>query len=264
VLPSPPDLDRHVMRELPIDEVWNYINPLMLYGKHLGLKGRFEDLIVKGDEKARKLWHLMEELKDESRTGGMVARAVWQFFPAIAIGDTVRLHRPGDREAVLTEFAFPRQTHGDGLCVADFVSEHHGDHIGMFVVTAGEGIRELYEKYKADGEFLKSHGIQALAIETAEAAAEWLHHKLRGQWGIPDAPGTTMQDRFRAKYRGKRYSFGYPACPDLALQGPLFDLLRGDDIGVTLTEEFMMEPEASVSAFVLHHPEARYFGVRDE
>ena len=128
-------------------------------------------------------------------------------------------------------------------------------------MTAGEGIRARAEQLKERGDLLKSHAIQALALETAEAAAEWLHHKLRGRWGIPDEPGTTMRDRFRAAYRGKRYSFGYPACPDLSLQRRLFDLLRPEDIGITLTEGFMMEPEASVSAVVLHHPDARYFSV---
>ena len=86
-----------------------------------------------------------------------------------------------------------------------------------------------------------------------------MHHKLRGQWGFPDPAGLSMLDRFRANYRGKRYSFGYPACPDLALQEPLFDLLDPGEIGIELTEGHMMEPEASVSALVLHHPEAKYF-----
>ena len=114
---------------------------------------------------------------------------------------------------------------------------------------------------KERGDYLKSHAIQALALETAEAAAEWLHHKLRGQWGYADEPGTTMKDRFRARYRGKRYSFGYPACPDLSMQEPLFGLLQPGEIGIELTDEHMMDPEASVSALVLHHPDAQYFSV---
>ncbi len=250
--PAPPDLDRHVLRQLPLDEVWTYVNPLMLYGKHLGLKGRIEE----GGEKAEKLVALIDELKAESRPGGvapMAARAVWRFFPARREGDGMRI---GERL-----FPFPRQPKGQRLCIADFISEGPGDHVALFVVTAGEGIRARYEELKARGDYRKSHGVQALAIETAEAAAEWLHRKLRGLWGFPDAPATTMADRFRAHYRGKRYSFGYPACPDLALQAPLFEMLDPGEIGVTLTDEFMMEPEASVSALVLHHPEARYFGV---
>jgi 5-methyltetrahydrofolate--homocysteine methyltransferase len=105
------------------------------------------------------------------------------------------------------------------------------------------------------------HALQALAIETAEAAAEWLHARLRNLWGFPDPPDTTMRDRFRSHYRGRRYSFGYPACPELEDQATLFALLRPEEIGVTLTDGYMMEPEASVSALVFHHPDAIYFGV---
>ncbi|MHC4548360.1 MAG: methionine synthase [Planctomycetota bacterium] len=262
--PPPPDLNRHVMRRLPLDEVWHYVNPHMLYGKHLGLKGRFEELVAARDEKALQLRALIDELKEEARRGGMVARAVWQFFGAGRCGDAIRLHAATDRERTLFEFPFPRQERGDRLCLADYVAEGPDDHLCLFVVTAGEGIRARAERYRAAGAYLKSHAVQALALETAEAAAEWLHHKLRGRWGFPDPPGTTMRDRWRAQYRGKRYSFGYPACPDLALQEPLFALLEPGEIGVTLTEEHMMDPEASVSGLVLHHPEARYFSVRNE
>jgi 5-methyltetrahydrofolate--homocysteine methyltransferase len=120
-------------------------------------------------------------------------------------------------------------------------------------------VRQRAEELKAAGEYLLCHALQALAVETAEAAAEWLHRKLREKWGFPDPPETTMVDRFQARYRGKRYSFGYPACPELADQATLFHLLDGRKIGVELTEGFMMDPEASVSALVLHHPQARYF-----
>jgi 5-methyltetrahydrofolate--homocysteine methyltransferase len=106
--------------------------------------------------------------------------------------------------------------------------------------------------------------LQALALESAEAAAEWLHRRIREDWGFPDAPSLTMHQRFTSRYRGKRYSFGYPACPNLEDQGPLFTLLRPEDIGVELTEGSMMEPEASVSALVFHHPDAAYFSVTAE
>src|SRR5207244_10563291 len=100
---------------------------------------------------------------------------------------------------------------------------------------------------------------EALALEAAEGAAEWVHARLREGWGFADPPETPRKQLFQARYRGKRYSFGYPACPDLEQQAPLFDLLRPQDIGVELTEGFMMEPEASVSALVFHHPDATYF-----
>ena len=273
-VPAPPDLDRHVMMHLSLDEVWGYLNPKMLYGKHLGLKGNFAELLERGDEKARSLKTTIDELKSISRpgrggAGAMVARAVWQFFPAARDGDTVRLYQPGSPARVVSELAFPRQARGEGLCLADYVrplgaNGQPRDSVAAFVVTAGEGIRGRYEAYKAEGEYLKSHAIQALAVETAEAAAEWLHQRLRGQWGFPDGGGVSMMDRFQAHYRGKRYSFGYPACPDLGMQRKLFDVLLPEEIGVTLTEEFMMDPEASVSAIVMHHPDAKYFSAGKE
>jgi 5-methyltetrahydrofolate--homocysteine methyltransferase len=128
------------------------------------------------------------------------------------------------------------------------------DHIALFVVTAGAGVRERSEEWKRAGEFVKSHGIQALAIETAEGCAEWLHRRIREDWGFPDPPSMTMHDRFTSKYRGKRYSFGYPACPNLDDQQGIWNLLHPEDIGVRLTEGMMMEPEASVSALVFAHP----------
>ena len=103
--------------------------------------------------------------------------------------------------------------------------------------------------------------LAALSLETAEAYAELLHSQLRSLWGFPDSPEMTMLERFQAKYLGCRYSFGYPACPRLDDQAKLWKLLQPEEIGVQLTDGFMMDPEASVSALVVHHPEAKYFGV---
>ncbi len=114
---------------------------------------------------------------------------------------------------------------------------------------------------KESGKYLKSYILQALAIESAEAYAEWVHSQVRMMWGFPDQTEMTMMERFQAKYRGKRYSFGYPACPNLDDQTELFKLIRPEQIGVQLTEGFMMDPEASVSAIVFHHPQASYFSI---
>ena len=273
-IPQPPDWERHVMQRLSLDEVWSYVNPKMLYGKHLGLKGDVTALCEQGDEKALSVKHTVDALKTVCRPppaggGGMHARAVWRFFRAGSEGDRIVIFDCESPNKRRVEIPLPRQAAGERLCMADYVrplsrAGEPTDNVALFVVTAGAGIRELYERYKADGAYLLCHAIQALALETAEAAAEWLHHKLRGQWGFPDPNETTMLDRFQAHYRGKRYSFGYPACPDLGLQKPLFELLDPAEIGVTLTDELMMEPEASVSAVVLHHPEAKYFSVGKE
>jgi 5-methyltetrahydrofolate--homocysteine methyltransferase len=192
--------------------------------------------------------------------GWLTARAMYRYFPASSEGNTLHVGVPGGGQAC---FRFPRQVAGERLCLADFVHPRDGassqDSVAFFITTAGEGIRQRAEELKNAGEYLLCHALQALAVETAEAAAEWLHRKLREQWGFPDPPETTMVDRFQGRYRGKRYSFGYPACPELADQATLFQLLDGRKIGVELTEGFMMDPEASVSALVLHHPQARYF-----
>jgi 5-methyltetrahydrofolate--homocysteine methyltransferase len=257
--PPPPDLDRHVV-ELDLDRVWDYLNLQMLYGKHLGLKGSVKRLAAEGNEKVAKLAALIEELQSIARGGGMKARAVWRFFPAEAAGNWITLFDPATREPrePAAAWEFPRQAREGGLCLADYILP--GDHLALFVTTAGEGVRERVERWKAQGEYLKSHAFAALALETAEAAAEYLHACLRRRWGFPDSPDLSLDDQLRSCYRGKRYSFGYPACPDLGFQRQLFAVLAPEDIGVTLTEGDMMEPEASVSALVFHHPDARYFG----
>jgi 5-methyltetrahydrofolate--homocysteine methyltransferase len=230
----------------------------MLYGRHLGLRGSVEKLAAAGDPKLARLREIVDEVQAIGRDGAMPVRAVWRFFPAAAEGDRLVLRSPEDGEPVAA-WDMPRQPSGPGLCVTDFVLP--GDHVALFVTTAGEGVRERVEAWKDAGEYVKSHAFAALALETAEAAAEWLHRKLRAEWGFPDPPDITDQEIFSARYHGRRYSFGYPACPDLAGQRLLFELLRPADIGVELTEGDMMDPEASVSAIVVHHPEARYFGV---
>jgi 5-methyltetrahydrofolate--homocysteine methyltransferase len=191
-------------------------------------------------------------------------RVAWQFFEAEGEGNDLRLYAGRGATTPAATFSFPRQTKEPGLCLADYVLPRRGgerDHVALLVTTAGAGVRELAEEAKQRGEYVRSHALQALALETAEAAAEWLHTRLRNLWGFPDPPETTMRDRFRSRYRGKRYSPGYPACPELADQKILFALLSPEELGVSLTDGYMMDPEASVSALVFHHPDAVYFGV---
>jgi 5-methyltetrahydrofolate--homocysteine methyltransferase len=236
----------------------------------MGLRGRFNDLIAAGDQRALELEEKIERVKEECRAGVMKVRVAWQFFEAEAEGNSIHLFAPGSSksssavEAPLETFRFPRQRKPDGLALSDLVlppGQAGRDHVALFVTTAGEGIREIAEEAKEAGEYLRSYALQALALETAEAAAEWLHSRLRSLWGFPDPDSLTRQALFQARYRGKRYSFGYPACPDLDSQAGLFRVLHPEAIGVLLTEGFMMEPEASVSALVFHHPDATYFSV---
>ena len=275
--PVPPDLKRHVLADFDLEEVVRWINPLMLYGKHLGLKGNIEKLAAQGDAKARDLKASVERMIDTVRRDKiMTPKAVYRFFPALAHGNDLVLYKTskkeealaGGAEAVITRFAFPRQTSDRGLCLSDYVRGPGAeglDYVALFATTCGEGVRARAEQLKKDGRYVESIVLQALAIESAEGLAELVHARLRAMWGFPDAAGTSMQQRFQAKYRGIRVSFGYPACPRLEDQALLFPALDVEAaIGVRLTEEYMMDPEASVSALVFHHPEARYFGIKEE
>jgi 5-methyltetrahydrofolate--homocysteine methyltransferase len=232
----------------------------MLFGRHMGYKGNFEKDLFHRNAKALDLHHEMELVKHEA-SAFMKVRAVWQFFEAERDGNAIVLFEPGAKNPLHT-FRFGRQPRPDGLCLSDYILDPVNglrDHIALFVVTAGEGVREHSEAAKSAGEFLKSHALQALAIETAEGCAEWLHRRIREDWGFPDPEDMTMQERFTSRYRGKRYSFGYPACPNLEDQEGIWKLLRPEEIGVKLTDGFMMDPEASVSALVFHHPDCAYF-----
>ncbi len=273
--PPPSDWERHILKNTPIEQVWQYVNPLMLYGRHLGVKG---DVIRKWqsgqkiDSKSEEIFEAVSQVKKRYKTN-LKPKAVYQFFRVVSEGNLLTVYgstgspcsdNPNSAHPELVEglqcvFTFPRKS----LCLSDFVNPTGAapDNIAMFCTTVGEGIRDVADELKKKGHYLESIVLQVLALESAEAYAEWLHAQIRKIWGFPDSPEMTMMERFQAKYRGKRYSFGYPACPNLEDQKRLFQILKPEEIGIELTEGFMMDPEASVSAIVFHHPQAIYFSV---
>ncbi|HPC82019.1 MAG TPA: methionine synthase [Thermoanaerobaculaceae bacterium] len=258
-VPPPPDLVRHVLPELPLDDVFAHLNWQMLLGKHLGVRGAVKRLLEAHDVRVEEVARRVEALQDAAATRKWLQpAAVYQFYRAIGRGDEVVVLDAAGRE--LAALPFARQTRPPHACAADWVSPDPDarDAVALFVTTTGTGVRERADELRAAGRLADSIALQALALETAEAAAEWLHRRLRALWGFPDPPEMTMEERFRAAYRGIRLSFGYPACPAIEPQAELFRLLEPDIIGVQLTEGYMMEPEASVSAVVFHHPEGRY------
>ncbi|MGH7274916.1 MAG: vitamin B12 dependent-methionine synthase activation domain-containing protein, partial [Nitrospiria bacterium] len=262
-VPRPPDYELHIPRNVDLRQIFSYINPTMLYGKHLGLRGTFDQLLASGDEKAVKLKGQVEALQRQIvERSLMMADGIYRFYPCQSREGDLLIYDPEDPTRVIETFSFPRQPSGERLCLSDYcreVTSGEMDAIAMFVVTCGRGIRELSHLWKEAGEYLRSHMLQAIAIESAEAFAEWLHTKIRADWGFADPPDLSIKDVLKNKYRGIRVSFGYPACPDLADQRKLFKLLDPSQIGMDLTEGDMMDPEASVSALVFHHPEAKYF-----
>ncbi len=263
-IPSPPDLKTHVIDSYDLGEVFDFVNPIMLYTRHLGFKGDFAKAVEAGDPRAVELRDNVEAVEAEMLARDDInARGVYRFFPARSKGTTLEI-RSSAFDDVLGRFEFGRQQRDGGLCLTDYVSPDRKDYIAMFATTIGPGIRDLAEKWKNDGDYLRSHILQALALEGAEAMAELLHQKLRTMWGFADPSDITNKDLYQARYRGVRVSFGYPACPRLEDQTELWRLLDPTPhIGVELTEGCMMDPESSVSAVVFHHPEAKYFSLSE-
>ncbi|WP_374018801.1 methionine synthase [Paenibacillus thiaminolyticus] len=261
----PPDLERHVLRNIPVPQVIPYVNMQMLLGHHLGMRGSVEQRLKERDPKTVELKETVDRiLREEAESGVLQANAMYRFFPAQSEGDYIHIYNPERQDEVLHTFTFPRQQVEPYMCLADFLrSKESGvmDYVGFLVVTAGKGVRERSDEFKQQGEYLRSHALQSVALELAEGLAERIHHMMREVWGIPDPAEMTMKERFGARYQGIRVSFGYPACPNLEDQAPLFRLMQPEDIGVHLTEGFMMEPEASVTAMVFAHPQGTYFNV---
>ncbi len=261
--PKPPFLDRVTEKESP-DILFNYINPKMLLGKHLGIKGREINAILENDldkintteegKKAVEIFQNVKNIFNKYKETHLIAKSTFQFFNTYSKGNELFIMDKAGK--TLTSFNFGQNLRGENL--VNYLNPA-GDSLAIFVVTVGNNISHEAEKLKKQGSYLESHTLSALALELAEAYAEYLHQKIRTLWSISDSPGIKMIDLFQAKYRGKRYSLGYPSCPNLNDQEKIFALLNPKEIGVTLTEGMMMSPEASISAICFHHPEAKYF-----
>ena len=207
---------------------------------------------------------VFDELKARSkREALLVPRVVYGYFHCQSSGNDLIIY-DGDTRNEKTRFTFPRQPAGKRLCLADyFASVESGqlDVVAFHLVTMGRRASEYaQELFKADNysDYLYFHG---LSVEAAEALAELWHKKIREELGIAGKDATNLNELFRQGYQGSRFSFGYPACPNLEDQAKLFELLDPSRIDVELTEEFQLDPEQSTSAIIIHHPEARYFSI---
>ncbi|MGM9987147.1 MAG: methionine synthase [Bacillaceae bacterium] len=261
----PQSLNRIMLGNINISQVAPFINRRMLFSHHLGFKGNFDKKLQEKDEKAITLNEIVNELVAHA-DDYIKPKAIYQFFPAQSKGDTIYIYHPENKKEIIETFTFPRQQHGQQLCLADYLRPvgDEMDYVAFLSVTAGGNVREIAEQWKQEGDYLRCHALQSLALETAEGLAEMVHMLIRDKWGFSDPVTMSMTDRFKAKYQGIRVSFGYPACPNLEDQQKLFKLLRPEEIGVQLTEGFMMNPEASVTAMVFAHPEAKYFSVTEK
>ncbi|MBI4041819.1 MAG: methionine synthase [Deltaproteobacteria bacterium] len=270
--PLPPDYERHVLRYTSIEHIFSFMNPLMLYTRHLGISGSvakqlqnidhnpsLKQALSQKDSKAIEIYEMVQSVKEEyKKSDALRPTAVYQFFKAKGQENRIALFLHPEDPMPSHFLTFPRQKKPPYLCLSDFVHPKE-DALAFLATSVGKGLREEVAHLKQAGQYLKSHILQILALESAEAYAELLHAHIRKAWGFLDPESLTKKDLFQANYRGKRFSFGYPACPNLEDQKILFELLKPQDIGMTLTDGYMMDPEASVSAVVFHHPKAVYF-----
>ena len=264
-VPEPPFWGDRVIESVPLDEVYAYINKVALYrGQWQFKKGRSsaEDYQKLIEDQVDPLFDRMaRECRDDET---LQPRVVYGYFPCASSGDDLILYDPKDPDRSLEQFSFPRQSGRKNLCISDFfrAADSGGrDVIGLTCVTVGSEVsRHARKLFEADeySEYLYLHGF---GVECAEALAELWHKRMRQELGIDGDDAPRVRDLFTQKYRGSRYSFGYPACPDLSDQDKLFRLLDPQRIGCTLTENWQIDPEQSTSAIVVHHPEAKYFVV---
>ena len=260
-IPEPPFYGSRVVEDIKLDDVFAFINETALFkGQWQFKQGRtpvdqYQALVR---DKVRPIY---EELKERSkREELLVPKLVYGYFRCQSEGNDLIVYNE-DKEV---RFSFPRQPAGKHLCLSDFFASRESgkmDVVAFHLVTVGRRASEYAQQlFKADNysDYLYFHG---LSVESAEALAELWHKRIREELGIAGADSPDLSRLFRQEYQGSRYSFGYPACPDLEDQEKLFELLDPARIGVELSEEFQLEPEQSTSAIIVHHPEAKYFSI---
>lgn len=261
---KPETLNKQIITNIKAKDVFPFINLQMLIGKHLGLKWIVGKMLEKQDSRTVKIYNEIKEIIEHGDEYFDIT-AIYKYFPVRRKNGKEKNEfsleiLSDDLTEVIETFNFPRQKYGQYLSLNDYVNPDGIDYVGFFVVTAGEKSRIVSNELKAKGEFYKGHLVNSIGLELAEATSEYIHQIMRKDVGIIDKELQT-EDILKANYQGNRYSFGYPACPDLSDQKKLFKLLKPEIYGIKLTDEFMMYPEASVSAIVFSQPFCKYFNM---
>ena len=262
-IPRAPFYGSRVVDDIPLDDVFAFINETALFkGQWQFKQGKtpaeqYQTLVR---DKVRPIYDALKERTKQQRL--LVPKVVYGYFPCQSEGNDLIVYDEGQNERL--RFTFPRQPAGKHLCLADFFASRESgkmDVVGFHLVTVGRRASEYSQQlFKADNysDYLYFHG---LSVESAEALAELWHRRIREELGIAGADASDIAKLFHQQYQGSRFSFGYPACPNLDDQQKLFTLLNPSRIEVELTEEFQLEPEQSTSAIIVHHPEAKYFSI---
>jgi len=261
-IPNPPFFGSRVIKGIQLADYSGMLDERALFVGQWGLKGNrgeYEQMVE--SEGRPRLRALLNEVQSK---GWLNAAVVYGYFPCYSEGnDLVILHHEGELKGTeRIRFTFPRQSRDRRLCISDFfASKESGktDVVAFHVVTMGSAVSEAAAKLFADNnyrEYLELHG---LSVQLTEALAEHWHARMREELNVKSEDSSELQGILDQGYRGSRYSFGYPACPDLEQQVQLCELLDPSRIGVELSEEFQLHPEQSTSAIIVHHPEAKYF-----
>jgi 5-methyltetrahydrofolate--homocysteine methyltransferase len=247
------------VRDIPLDEVFALLDLDELFRLQWGGRGSGEQFTRAVREEFEPT---LERLKADAKANGWLApRAVYGYFPAQAQGNDLVVYDPaayasdGGSLREIARFHFPRQVGRERLCIADYFRAAESgdvDVVGFQLVTVGDEATRRFEELQARGDYSEAFYAHGLAVEAAEAVASWMHQRQRRELGIADD-------------RGKRYSWGYGACPDLEDHEQLFRILPAEEgLGITLTSAFQLVPEQSTAAIIVHHPEAKYYAVRGE
>ena len=261
-VPVPPFFGSKIVKGIPLASYLGALDERALFVGQWGLQGKrgeYEQMVEEeGKPRLRTL------LNDAQANGWLNAAVVYGYFPCYSEGnDLIILHHEGELKGQeRTRFTFPRQTRDRRLCLSDFFrSKASGevDVVSFHVVTMGQSVSDATSKLFAANEYREYLELHGLSVQLTEALAEHWHSRIREELGFSSEDSREISEILDQGYRGSRYSFGYPACPDLEQQKQLCELLSPERIGVELSEELQLHPEQSTSAIIVHHPEAKYF-----
>jgi 5-methyltetrahydrofolate--homocysteine methyltransferase len=261
-VPTPPFWGSRVVRGLHLADYAAYLDERATFLGQWGLRGTrggptYEDLVEAEGRPRLRMW--LDRLHTESI---LEAAVVYGYWPAVSDGNDLAVFAADDHEKEIARFRFPRQRRDRRLCLADFFRPRESgelDVVAFHLVTVGSRVAEATAKLFAENayrDYLELHG---LSVQLTEALAEYWHARVRAELGFGGEDSENLDGILKQAYRGSRYSFGYPACPDLADRATVVRLLEPERIGVTLSEELQLHPEQSTDALVVHHPEAKYF-----
>jgi 5-methyltetrahydrofolate--homocysteine methyltransferase len=257
---APPFLGSRVAKGMAIDEIADYLNLTALFRNQWGYRPQDGEDDPAFKERVRSI--LREQLAIAKEDDLLVPQVVWGHFPGASDGNDLVLYGDESRQEETVRFSFPRQRQSPFMCIADFfrpVESPDHDYASFMLVTMGPRVSERCQELFAENRYHDYLMLHGLGVEMAEALAELWHRRIREELGFADEDGPNLAGLFRQKYRGGRYSWGYPACPDLSDNARVAQLLESNRIGVTVSEGFQLHPEQTTDAIICHHPMAKYF-----